>query len=80
MQHIWEDWGRRVREARKDADYTQVTFAEALDISQQRISQLETGQLAPRDELKIRIARLLKRRISDLFPLPDDSDGDEEAA
>jgi DNA-binding XRE family transcriptional regulator len=78
VQQIWEEWGRRVREARREAGYTQVTFAVDLGISQQRVSQLETGQLAPRDELKIRIARVLKRRVSDLFPLPDD--GDEEAA
>ena len=78
MQDIWEEWGRRVRQARKLAGYTQVTFAFDLGISQQRVSQLETGQLAPRDELKIRIARVLKRRVSELFPLPDD--GDEAAA
>lgn len=78
MQGIWDEWGRRVREARKEAGYTQVTFALDLDISQQRVSQLETGQAAPRDALKLRIARLLKRRVADLFPLPDDDD--EQAA
>jgi DNA-binding XRE family transcriptional regulator len=75
VREIWEEWGRRLRDARRDAGYTQVTFAAALEISQQRISQFEKGLAAPRDELKIRIAQRLGCQVRKLFPL-----GDEDAA
>lgn len=74
VQQLWEEWGRRLREARRAAGYTQVTLAAALDLSQQRVSNFESGQAAPRDVLKLRIARLLERPVRDLFPL------DEKAA
>lgn len=71
MQEIWEQWGRRLREVRREAGYTQVTLAVELEISQQSVSQFERGLAAPRDELKIRIAKLLGQRVGDLFPLDE---------
>jgi DNA-binding XRE family transcriptional regulator len=75
VQQIWEEWGRRLREARREAGYTQVTFAAALKISQQRVSQFEKGLAAPRDWLKLEIAHRLECPVRKLFPL-----GDEDAA
>lgn len=55
-------------EARKAAEHTQVTFAQALGVSQSVVSEWERGAY-PRDAMKVRIAALLGADAYELFPL-----------
>lgn len=65
-------WGTRVRKARTEAGRTQELLAALAGVTQQTISQVESGVIAPSDNLKLRIARSLGMAPGDLFDWPDD--------
>lgn len=64
-------WGRRVRERRKALGLSQEQVARLADCTQVSISKIELGQSAPRDSTKVRVARALGCRVTDLFPWED---------
>jgi transcriptional regulator with XRE-family HTH domain len=57
---------------------TQVQLAGALGVTQQLISKWERGLIAPRDDRRVQLARILGVSPGDLFAY--DSNGDTEAA
>lgn len=67
MTEAWEQWGQRIREARKDR-FSQVQLAEALEVDQTTISAWEMGKRTPPDAMKVRLAELLGEPIEQLFP------------
>lgn len=73
-------WAGTLRTARANADKTQAELAKLTGLSQQFISSCEAGLTRPSDENRIRIARALGRRVSDLFPYPGDETNGSEAA
>jgi putative transcriptional regulator len=54
---------------RTDAGLTQEQLAEALGVSRQTVIAIEKGNYAPSVSLALRIARVLKRRVEDIFVL-----------
>lgn len=71
MQPLAVDWGRRVQERRKELGLTQTQLADLCDVTQQTISQVESGRIVPVDRLKIGLAHALGTRPGVLFPWPD---------
>lgn len=65
-------WGDRVKARREALRFTQRTLAELAETSQGAIWKIEHGLLAPRDDLKARIAAALGTRIGLLFPHADE--------
>lgn len=61
-------WGQRLLAARLAAGYTQTSLAEAVGVTQQRISYWEKGHGAPRDKYRIALARVLEVTVYELFP------------
>lgn len=60
---------------------TQVQLAGALKVTQQLVSAWENGRMAPRDDRRIQIARILGVPTDELFAYPDeDPNGDKQAA
>jgi putative transcriptional regulator len=60
----------RLRDLRAEQGWSQGDLAERLGVSRQTINSIETGRSDPSLALAFRIARLLSRRIEDIF-LPD---------
>ncbi len=60
-------WGQAIRDQRKVVGLTQKQLAVALDVSFQSVSQWENGETAPRDDLRYRIADVLRCEHSFLF-------------
>lgn len=70
MKELYRIWGGNIAIGRRAAGYaTQEALAEALDVRQSTVQRWEAGSMAPRDEMKIRIARLLGQDVRVLFPL-----------
>ena len=69
---MYADWGTRVRERREQLAMTQRALAAASKVSQQMVSGVERGVLAPSDSTKWALAVALDVRPSELFPFPDD--------
>lgn len=69
---MYADWGLRVRERREAQGLTQRDLADAALVSQQMISGVERGILAPSDATKRAVAVALHTRPRDLFPFPED--------
>jgi transcriptional regulator with XRE-family HTH domain len=64
-------WARRVRDARAQRGWTQEVLAERASLSQQKVSQVESGRPGS-DDTRRAIARALGVRVVDLFPYPED--------
>lgn len=69
-------WAHSIRNARAEAGLTQADLARRTGITQQLISQYEGGLVRPTDERRILLARALGTTVADLFPYPDDGDGE----
>jgi len=59
--------GRNVRQLRQLAELSQEELAEAADLRQALISEIERGEANPRLESLTKIADALKVRLTDLF-------------
>lgn len=64
-----KQWGENIERGRKALGLTQVQLAEAVGVTQQTVSSWETGDSAPRDRLKVRLADVLRQEVRSLFPL-----------
>ena len=69
MEERLKLWGQNVRYARKATGMTQIEFAEAVGVRQSSTCRWENGDCAPSDSHKIRIAQVLNRPVTTLFPL-----------
>jgi transcriptional regulator with XRE-family HTH domain len=72
-------WAHCLETARKAAGLTQVELAAKVGTIQQRISAWESGLAAPRDPMRLRLAKALGTTVAELFPYPD-ANGEGEAA
>lgn len=57
----------RVRELRKDQGWTQGKLAEVLGVSRQNIIAIEKEKYDPSLSLALKIARLFKEHVEDIF-------------
>jgi putative transcriptional regulator len=60
----------RVRECRKELNLTQENLAELLGISRQTIIAIENKKYNPSLELALKIGKLYKKPVEDIFILP----------
>ncbi|MCW8845839.1 MAG: helix-turn-helix transcriptional regulator [Gammaproteobacteria bacterium] len=61
----------RVRELRKEGNWTQQQFGDLLRVSRQTINSIENGRFDPSLTLALKIARLLEESVEDIFVLTD---------
>lgn len=59
--------GERIRTLREKRNLTRESFCNEVGITQSSLSMYENGQRIPRDEIKVKIARLLGVSIEALF-------------
>ena len=69
MQRLKRLWGANVAARRKALHLTQQQLATACGVTQQTISQIERGLIAPSDRLKLQLAQHLEEPGHRLFPL-----------
>lgn len=58
-----------VRELRKESGWTQEQFGDLLKVSRQTINSIENGRFDPSLTLALKIAKLLKNPVEDIFVL-----------
>jgi transcriptional regulator with XRE-family HTH domain len=74
-------WARNLYTARLARNLTQAELGRALGIDQQNISRWERARSAPRDDMKILLAKFFGVPVPELFPwVDDDANGDEGRA
>jgi putative transcriptional regulator len=56
-----------LRQRRAERDWSQGELADRLGVSRQTINAIETEKYSPSLELALRIARLFKARVEDVF-------------
>ena len=61
----------RVRELRLERDWTQKELGARLGMSRQAIIAIENGKFDPSLPLAIRLSRLFKKRVEDVFHLDE---------
>jgi putative transcriptional regulator len=61
----------RVRELRLERDWTQKELGSRLGMSRQAIIAIENGKFDPSLKLAIRLSRLFKKRVEDVFQLDE---------
>jgi putative transcriptional regulator len=61
----------RVRELRLERDWTQKELGARLGMSRQAIIAIENGKFDPSLPLAIRLSRLFKKRVEDVFQLDE---------
>jgi len=61
----------RVRELRLERDWTQKELGARLGMSRQAIIAIENGKFDPSLPLAIRLSRLFKKRVEDVFQLEE---------
>ena len=57
----------RIKELRKDRQWSQAVLADKLDVSRQTVNAIEGGRYDPSLPLAFKLARLFGRRIEDIF-------------
>lgn len=62
----------RIHVERAELRMTQQQLAEAIGVSRQTINAIETGKFVPSTVLAIKIARLFRKPVEELFSLDDD--------
>ena len=67
MSDLKRNFGKRVRELRKSAGFTQEKLAELIDFEPSNISKMEKGLHFPQPEKIERIAKALHTEIYELF-------------
>ncbi len=61
--------GNRLKVARAERDLSQTDLAQAVGVTRQTISSIETGQYCPSTLLAFLLARRLGKRVDELFYL-----------
>lgn len=59
--------GQRIKTLREEKGITREAFCNAVGITLSALSMYENGQRIPRDEIKVKIARVLETSIEALF-------------
>jgi len=59
----------RIKVARAEYDMTQADLAEKIGVSRQSINAIEKGKYVPSTVLALKIAKLFKRKVEDVFML-----------
>jgi transcriptional regulator with XRE-family HTH domain len=73
-------FGAKLRRARMAVPLTQIEFAFLLKVGQTTVSAWERGVAVPRDEIRPRIARIVRCSVAELFEYPEDNGGGEAVA
>lgn len=73
-------WGQRIATARLAVPLTQAELAAAMGVGQQQVSKWESGLQAPREEIRLRLARVLGLAPEVLFSYDVEVSGGENAA
>jgi putative transcriptional regulator len=61
--------GVRLKDTRVDANLTQAELAERVGVSRKTINTVENGVFIPSTLLALKLARVLKLKVEDLFHL-----------
>jgi putative transcriptional regulator len=61
----------RLKVARAEANFSQEQLAALAGVTRQTISSIETGQYSPSTLLALVLARVLKKRVEELFALEE---------
>lgn len=59
--------GRRIKKLRESKNMSQEILANVINVSPSTISMYETGERIPRDETKIKIAKVFNVSVSSIF-------------
>lgn len=59
----------KVKEERLKQEISQTEFADQLSVSRQTIHAIETGKYIPTTTLALKIAKLLNKKVEDIFML-----------
>lgn len=61
----------RIKVERAEHDMTQADLANEIGVSRQSINAIEKGKFVPSTVLALKIARLFKKPVEDIFSLED---------
>lgn len=61
----------RLRAVREEWGFTQESLAQALGVSRQTINSIEAGRYVPSLELALKLAKLFKCNVEDLFGIEE---------
>jgi transcriptional regulator with XRE-family HTH domain len=67
---LWVQWGRAVRQRRKDREWSQHKLAVEAGLVVTTISDIERGVSGGSDQTKIKVAHALGVEVHDLFSYP----------
>ena len=59
-----------LEELRQSADFTQQGLSESAEVSRKSINAIENGIYVPSTVLALKIAKILKCKVEDIFKLP----------
>ena len=62
----------RIRVARAEVRMTQQQLSEAIGVSRQTINAIESGRFVPSTVLALKMARLFKKSVEELFQLEEE--------
>lgn len=62
----------RIYELRKELHITQTMLADAIEVSRETITRIESGRVEPTLRIAIRIARILGQPVENVFSYDDD--------
>ncbi|MFT5215002.1 MAG: putative transcriptional regulator [Glaciecola sp.] len=62
----------RIKVERAEHDMTQADLANEIGVSRQSINAIEKGKYVPSTVLSLKIARLFKKPVEDIFSLEDE--------
>ena len=62
----------RIRVARAEVRMTQQQLAEAIGVSRQTINAIESGKFVPSTVLALKMAKIFKKPVEDIFMLDDE--------
>lgn len=60
-------WGERMKSLRKARDLSAAEIAKAAEITPQYFHAIERGQYSPSDDVKLRIAKAMGVKVSEIF-------------
>lgn len=69
--------GKRIKKLREEAGLSQIELSKVLNISNTTLSQYETGQRIPSDDIKIKIAEFFNTTVDYLLGRTDQRDPDK---
>ena len=64
--------GQRIKQVRRDRGMTQERLAEALSVSVGYISQIERGDYSPSVTLALKLAKICRVSVEDIFSYEED--------